>query len=170
MERKELDNLSKDELMERIRTKCNAEMRPLKIMVCFVLVILIYELVDYWWVKSTELSYCALPAIVVLWSAIEVWWKNRMSKCDDAKQMVSLHENYIKYQKAEYFIALVVGVFLAYLFYKDYHASVAPLWLTVFIVGLGVALFCWIVWHLIKLPKELSNPEIDRLRELKEKI
>ncbi len=170
METKKLDNLSKDELMEHIRTKFTAEMKPLKVVICFVLVILVYDLIDYWWGKGTDLSYCALPAIVVLWSAIEVWWKNRMSKCDDTKQMISLHENYFKYNKAVHIIALIVGVLLAYSLFKDYDASEVPLWVTVLTLGLWVAVFCWIVWHLIKLPKHLSNPEIDRLRVLEEKM
>lgn len=170
METKELDNLSKDELMKRIKTKCAKEVNAIKIIGYLALAILVYGLVDYWWGKGMELSYSGLPAIVVLWCFIEVWWKQRMSKCDDAKKMVSLHENYIKYNLAIDVIALVLFVVLSYYFFKDINPDVMPLALTVLIVGLWVALFCWILWRLFKQRKNLSNPEVDRLKELEEKV
>lgn len=166
MEREELNNLSKEELMERIKTKCVADIKPLKVLGYFFLVILVYDILYYGFGDRSGLHYCTVPAIIVLWSFVEVWWKNRMSKCDDASRMIRLHEDYYKYHKVEHIIALIVWVPLSYSLFKDFDASTTPLGWTVLFVGFWIAVFCWVLWRLIKLRKYLFSPEIDRLQKL----
>ena len=164
MEQKDLNSLGKNELMEHIKTKRADEMKSLKGLGSIFLIILVYHLIDYFLAKDSEMKYWLFPAFMVLWSIMEVWWKTRMCKCDDAKQMVSLHDNYYKYLKAEYIIALVLFIPLSYLLFRG-HDTI-PLGLLIFLAVLWIALFCWILWRLIKLLKSCCDPEIERLREL----
>lgn len=164
MQQIDLTNLSKEELMERIKAQRADEIKPIKLLGYLFLVVLIYNIVDYFWGKGSEIKYWAIPALIVLGSFIEVWWKTRMSKCDDAKRMVSLHDNYYKYHKVGHIVVLMIMVPLSYLLFKDYDSI--PLGLLVFLAVLWIAAFCWILWRLIKLRKPLCDPKIDRLREL----
>lgn len=177
MERVELNNFSKEDLMERIQDKYAAKMKPVKIVgFVFLLIVLvvwpfIYGIIYYGCSRDFTLStYWQLPLFLIVCSSIERWWGDKISRCEDAKRMVSLHEKYYKYSKVGYCITLaLMGAFTYSLFasfYKGYQASTSPLAMLVFVAVIWVVLFCWILWRLYRLQQPFCNPEIDRLREL----
>ena len=171
MEREELNNLGKEELMERIKIQ-NAEDLKTKTgcgtIFLVILVLNIFSFVienDIEW--STFLRNCSVPAVIVLWNMIEVWWKKRMNKCNDAEELVSVYEKYTKYRKAEYILALVLWGVLTYPLYLKYNATTSPGWLNILLWGAWVALFCLLLWRLFKKPKKsLTDQDIEHLQEL----
>ena len=165
MERDELNNLGKEELMERIKAKYADDIKGLKGAGYLFLVILAYNLIDHWRGGGSELSYCAFPAVVVLWCFLEVWWTTRMMKCDDAHSLIKVHDNYIKYHKIEHGLGIALWGAFAYSLYKQSLESTQPYATVMFVVVWG-ALFCFIMWRFYKLSKYDSYPEIARLRKL----
>lgn len=166
MKQEDLTKLSKEELMERIKTRNAEDVKANTGCGTIFLVILVLNIFSWADKSDIDWSYCAVPAFFVVWSMIEVWWKKRMDKCNGAEELVSIHKKYIKYRKIELIFALVLMVVLTYPLYLKYTATTVPVWLSIMVWGLWVAFFCWIVWHLLKPKKSPTDQEVDRLRKL----
>lgn len=166
MKQQDLTKLSQEELMQRIKTQNAEDLKGNTDCGTIFLIILVFNLFS-WAVKSDyDWTYCAVPAVFVLWSIIEIWWKKRMDKCNGAEELVSMHKKYIKYRKTEFIVALVLMAVLTYPLYLKYTATTVPVWFTIMVWALWVALFCYILWRLLKPKKSTTEQEIDRLSEL----
>ena len=158
------------ELMERIKNQNAEDAKSNTGCGTIFLVILLLNIFSFAFQNdmawSTALRNCSVPAIIVLWCIIEVWWKKRMNKCTDAEELVSVHKKYIKYRKAEYIVALVVMVIMTYPLYLKYSATTVPVWLCISVWGAWVVLFCLLLWRLFKKPKKSSiDLDIELLQE-----
>ena len=166
MKQQDLTKLSQEELMQRIKTQNAEDLKGNTDCGTIFLIILVFNLFS-WAVKSDyDWTYCAVPAVFVLWSMIEIWWKKRMDKCNGAEELVSMHKKYIKCRKTEFIVALVLMAVLTYPLYLKYTATTVPVWFTIMVWALWVALFCYILWRLLKPKKSTTEQEIDRLSEL----
>ncbi len=166
MKQQDLTKLSQEELMQRIKTQNAEDLKGNTGCGTIFLIILVLNIFS-WAVKSDyDWSYCAVPAVFVLWSMIEIWWKKRMDKCNGAEELVSMHKKYIKCRKTEFIVALVLMAVLTYPLYLKYTASTVPVWLTIMVWALWAAVFCYIFWRLLKPKKSTTEQEIDRLQEL----
>ena len=166
MKQVDLIKLSKEELMERIKSQNAEDFKANTGCGSIFLIILVFNLFSFVGQNEIDWSNCAVPAFFVVWSLIEVWWKKRIDKCNGAEELVSMHKKYIKYRKIEYIVALVLMVVLTYPLYLKYTATTVPVWLTIMVWSLWVAFFCWILWSLLKPKKSSTDQAVDRLSEL----
>ena len=166
MKQQDLTKLSKEELMQRIKTQNAEDLKGNTGCGSIFLIILVFNLFSFVGQNEIDWSYCAVPAVFVLWSMIEIWWKKQIDKCNGAEELVSMHKKYIKCRKTEFIVALVLMAVLTYPLYLKYTATTVPVWFTIMVWALWVALFCYILWRLLKPKKSTTEQEIDRLQEL----
>ena len=166
MKQQDLTKLSKEELMQRIKTQNAEDLKGNTGCGTFFLIILVLNIFSFVGHNEIDWSNCIVPAFFVLWSMIEIWWKKRIDKCNGAGELVSMHKKYIKYRKTEFIVALVLMAVLTYPLYLKYTATTVPVWFTIMVWALWVALFCYILWRLLKPKKSPTEQEIDRLSEL----
>ena len=166
MKQIDLTKLSKEELMERIKSQNAEDLKANTGCGTFFLIILVLNIFSFLGQNEIDWSNCAVPAFFVLWSIIEIWWKKQIDKCNDARELVSMHSKYIKYRKTELIVALVLMVVLTYPLYLKYTATTVPVWLSIMVCCLWLAFFCYILWRLLKPKKSTTEQEIDRLRKL----
>lgn len=166
MKQQDLTKLSKEELMQRIKTQNAEDLKAKTGCGSIFLIILVLNLFSFVGQNEIDWSNCIVPAFFVLWSVIEVWWKKRIDQCNGAGELVSMYKKYIKYRKIEYIVALVLMVVLTYPLYLKYTATTVPVWLTIMVWSLWVAFFCWILWSLLKPKKSSTDQAVDRLSEL----
>ena len=114
MKQQDLTKLSKEELMERIKSQNAEDLKANTGCGTFFLIILVLNIFSFVGHNEIDWSNCIVPAFFVLWSMIEIWWKKRIDKCNGSEELVSMHKKYIKYRKTEFIVALVFGA----LFYK----------------------------------------------------
>ncbi len=161
-----MTKLSKEELMQRIKFQNAEDLKANTGCGTFFLIILVFNIFSFLGQNEIDWSNCAVPAFFVLWSIIEIWWKKQIDKCNDARELVSMHSKYIKYRKTELIVALVLMVVLTYPLYLKYTATTVPVWLSIMVCCLWLAFFCYILWRLLKPKKSTTEQEIDRLRKL----
>lgn len=122
MEQIDLTNLSKEELMERIKTRCAEELRSKKLSFGFILITQVF--MAFYMVLSNYAAKWEFPLflIILLFAMIEAlidgWGYNRLIKCDDAGTLVDTYEKYLKFEKVFLIIAAVVAVLIACLIFS----------------------------------------------------
>lgn len=166
MKQLDLTKLSKEELMERIKSQNAEDLKANTGCGTFFLIILVFNIFSFLGQNEIDWSNCAVPAVFVLWSVIEIWWRKKIDKCNSAGELVSMHSKYIKYRKTEFIVALVLMVVLTYPLYLKYTDTTVPIWLSIMVCCLWLAFFCYILWRLLKPKKSTTEQEIDRLRKL----
>ena len=119
MERVELNNLSMEELMERITNRCAKDLKGYKggVVVCLILLVLMVAYM-LWSHNATAWEYSLFILALLIQYLIEGWWMNKISKCDDAKTLVDTYEKYLKFEKVFLIIAAVVAVLIACLIFS----------------------------------------------------
>ena len=152
--------------MQRIKTQNAEDLKANTGCGTIFLVILVLNIFSFVGHNEIDWSNCIVPAFFVSWIMIEIWWRKKIDKCNSAEELVSMHKKYIKYRKTELIVALVLMVVLAYPLYLKYTATTVPVWLSIMVYGLWVALFCYFLWRLLKPKKSTTEQEIDRLQEL----
>lgn len=156
--------LSKDELMDRIKTRCASDLKDHKNIVYFWLVILVIDILYCAFGNSSDWATCGFPALVVLGSSIEAWWMNKMIKCSDAWSLVTTYGMYKKLGKLLTAIAFVLCLLLLYYFYQEslQYGTKALVVMVVF----GVAALCYFLWLLFFKKKSLTELDVKHLRDL----
>ena len=111
--------ISKEELMERIKTRCAKELKGYK-GACGLFLIFLVFMVAYmlWNHDATAWEYSLFILALLIQYLIEGWWMNKISKCDDAKTLVDTYEKYLKFEKVFLIIAAVVAVLIACLIFS----------------------------------------------------
>ena len=165
MEHQDLNNLGKDELMERITTRCAEELKNYKVVGGFFLILFIYNIIDYFWRPTNSETYGFLvPLIFLIEFLIEGWWSNRLSKCGDAKTLVDTYEKYRKFDKVHGIVAIVVAMLLAGLLFMRTNSN--SIWVAWLCIALFLCLIVWILYRMKKKDKSDTAQEIERLRQL----
>ena len=143
--------LNKDELMDRIKTRCASDLKDHKNIVYFWLVILVIDILYCAFSKSSDWSTCGFPALVVLGSSI-------------AWSLVTTYTKYKKLGKLLTAIAFVLCLLLLYYFYQEslQYGTKALVVMVVF----GVATLCYFLWLLFFKKKSLTELDVKHLREL----
>ena len=156
--------LGKDELMERIKTRCASELKDNKNLIYFWLVILAIDILYCAFGNSSDWGTCGFPALVVFGSSIEAWWMNKMIQCGDAWSLVTTYTKYKKIGKLLTAIAFVLCLLLLYYFYHESlrYGTKALVMMVVF----GVAALCYFLWILFFKKKSLTELDVKHLREL----
>ena len=122
MELIDLTKLSKEELMERIKTRCAQEKKRDKLTYGLILFNLVW--MSLYMVLSNNTARWEFPLflIILLFVMIEAlidgWSYNRLSKCDDAGTLVDTYEKYLKFEKVHLIVVAVVVVLIACLIFS----------------------------------------------------
>ena len=156
--------LGKDELMERIKTRCASNMKDHKNLAYFWLVILVIDILYCGFGNSSGWGTCGFPALVVLGSSIEAWWMNRLIKCSDAWSLVTTYGNYKKLGKLLTAIAFVLLLLLLYYFYQEWQRHGTDALVVMIVVGVGA--LCYFVWSLFLKKKSPIELDVENLRDI----
>lgn len=154
--------ISKEELMERIKTRCAKELKSSKLGGGVCLILLVFMITYMLWThNATAWEYSIVILVVLIEALIEGWWSNRLSKCDDASTLVTTHEKYLKFEKVHYIIVTAVVVVLACLLFLRIFPTESP-------VFAGLLVCCCTLGCLASYNKRntVVAQEINRLREL----
>lgn len=165
MESIALTRSSKEELMERITTRCAEELKSYKAIGGIFLILFLYNIIDFFWSQSSgQWQYALVPLAFMIEFTIEGWWSNRLSKSDNAVTLVATYEKYLKYEKVHSIVAIVVGVLLAgHLLILN---NIKSTWVVWFCLALFCGLIVWILYRMKNMDKSITAQEVNRLREL----
>ena len=163
MEREELNNLSKEELMERITSRCAKDLKRDILVRGLCLFTLVFCMGTYMLMHNAAIAwvYPIIILAILIESIIEGWWCNRLSKCDDAETLVTTYDKYLKFEKGLFIIAAAVAVLIACLLFFRIIPTVSP-------VFAGILVCCIPLVCLGSLNKRKSAiaQDIDSLRKL----
>ena len=161
-----VEKFSKDELIEDIQHEFDTDARNNIGCGGFLLILLVFNLFSAF--KTGNWSTQAWPALawLLLLFIYEIWWKKKMSKCEDAHKLVDMYHKYNKANKILGCIAAIALVlYLCYDIYSDFgEASMTS---TIVFAAIGGILIGVLVWSLFrKRNKQPVEKEIDRLNDL----
>ena len=151
-----VEKFSKDELIEDIQKEFATDARNYMGCGGFFLLLLVLNCFSNRWMENVS-----LPVFVVILAAIEIWWKKKMSKCNDAHRLVAMYDKYRIISKIIAGIAVLALCIYHYIDQGEHSVTSAAIWFLFGIIIVGICL--WSLFRKKKTPVEL---EIDRLREL----
>lgn len=161
-----VEKFSKDELIEDIQREFATDAKNNTGCGGFLLLLLVYNLVNGF-ITGDWLSHeWYAPGILLLLFVFDIWWKKKMSKCEDAHQLVDMYQKYNKANKIlGYLAALALVLYMSYDIYSDFgEVSMTK---TIVFAAIGVILIGVLVWSLFrKRNKQPVEKELDRLRQL----
>ena len=162
MEQIDLSKNSKEELVERITNRCAKDLKSYKIDIGLCLFILVSMATHMLWKHDTtawEYSIVILASLIE--GIIEGWWSNKLSKCDDARTLVTTYDKYLKFEKGHFIIAAAVAVLIACLLFLRIKLSMTP-------VFTGILVCCITFGYVASLKNRKSAiaQDIDSLRKL----
>ena len=156
--------ISKEELMERIKTRCAKELKGYK-GACGLFLIFLVFMVAYmlWNHDATAWEYSLVFLAFLIEYLIEGWWMNKITMCEDAKTLVDTYEKYLKFEKVHLIVAAVVAVLIACLIFT----GILPLTVKSPLFA-GILICCVPLGSLgaFKRRNSAIAQEIDRLRKL----
>jgi len=161
-----IEKLSKEELMEDIQREFATDARNGIGCGVFLLLLLVVNVVDMFSDGNWYSNGLCGPAVLFLLFIFDIWWKKKMSKCEDAHQLVDM---YVKYDKAYrifgFIIAIALELYICYNIYSYFGKVSMTRTLIYSVVAVAVAvILVWALFH--KGNKKPVEKEIDRLREL----
>lgn len=165
-EKKWVEKFNKDELIEDIQREFATDARNNIGCGGFFLVILVYNLVGVFETGDWLSQQWTVPAYILLLFIYEIWWKKKMSKCEDAHKLVDMYQKYNKTNKIlGYIVAFALVLYFCYDIYSDFgEASMTS---TIVFAAIGGILIGVLVWSLFrKRNKQPVEKEIDRLNDL----
>jgi TRAP-type uncharacterized transport system fused permease subunit len=164
-----VEKFSKDELIEDIQHEFATDARNNIGCGGFLLILLVFNLFSAF--KTGNWSTQAWPALawLLLLFIYEIWWKKKMSKCEDAHQLVDMYDKYNKANKTlSYVAAFALVLYICYDLYSDLgKVSTTSILITVAVVGVILGVIVWSLFR--KIDKKPIDKEMDRLRELNTK-
>lgn len=161
-----VEKFSKDELIEDIQREFATDARNNIGCGGFFLVILVYNLVGVFETGDWLSQQWTVPAYILLLFIYEIWWKKRMSKCEDAHQLVDMYQKYNKTNKIlGYLAALALVLYMSYDIYSDFGEVSRTK--TIVFAAIGVIIIGILIWSLFrKRGKRPVEKELDRLRDM----
>ena len=161
-----VEKFSKDELIEDIQREFATDARNNIGCGGFLLILLVYNLIAAFETSDWVSQLWSLPAYFLLLFIYDIWWKKKMSKCEDAHKLVDMYQKYNKANKIlGYLAALALVLYMSYDIYSDFgEVSMTK---TIVFAAIGVILIGVLVWSLFrKRDKQPVEKELDRLRDM----
>lgn len=161
-----VEKFSKDELIEDIQREFATDARNNIGCGSFLLLFLVYNLVGAFETGDWLSELWSLPALFLLLFIYEIWWKRKMSKCEDAHKLVDMYQKYNKANKIlSYILAFALVLYFCYDIYSDFGE--VSMTRTIVFAVIGVILIGILIWSLFhKRDKQPVDKEIDRLNDL----
>ena len=162
MEHQDLNNLGKDELVERITNRCAKDLKHDMLVRGLSLFTLVFCMGTYMLIHNAiTWEYPIVIIAFLIECIIEGWWSNRLSKCDDAETLVTTYDKYLKFEKGLFIIAAAVAVPIACLLFMNIIPSMSPV-----IVGIVVCCIPLVCVGSLNKRKSAIAQDIDSLRKL----
>ena len=161
-----VEKFSKDELIEDIQREFATDAKNNTGCGGFLLLLLVYNLVNGFITGDWLSQLWSFPVLLLPLFVFEIWWKKRMSKYEDAHQLVDMYQKYNKANKIlGYLAALALVLYMSYDIYSDFgEVSMTK---TIVFAAIGVILIGVLVWSLFrKRDKQPVEKELDRLRDM----
>lgn len=161
-----VEKFSKDELIEDIQREFATDARNNIGCGGFFLVILVYNLVGVFETGDWLSQQWTVPAYILLLFIYEIWWKKKMSKCEDAHKLVDMYQKYNKTNKIlGYIVASALVLYFCYDIYSDFGE--VSMTRTIVFSAVVIIIFGILIWSLFhKRDKQPVEKEIDRLNDL----
>lgn len=161
-----VEKFSKDELIEDIQREFATDANNNIGCGGFLLLLLVYNLFSAFDTGDWLSQLWSLPAILLLLLIFDIWWKKKMSKCEDAHQLVDMYAKYNKANKIlAYIAAIALVLYMCYEFYSDFGE--ASMTRTLVFAALIVIIIGILIWSLFrKRDKRPVEKELDRLRNM----
>ena len=161
-----VEKFSKDELIEDIQREFATDARNNIGCGSFLLLFLVYNLVGAFETGDWLSELWSLPALFLILFIYEIWWKRKMSKCEDAHKLVDMYQKYNKANKIlSYIVAFALVLYFCYDIYSDFGE--VSMTRTIVFAVIGVILIGILIWSLFhKRDKQPVDKEIDRLNDL----
>ena len=161
-----VEKFSKDELIEDIQREFATDARNNIGCGGFLLILLVFNLVGAFETGDWLSQLWSLPALLLLLFIYEIWWKKKMSKCEDAHQLVDMYAKYNKTNKILCYIAAsALVLYLCYDIYSDFgEVSMTSTLIFSATVVIIIGILIWSLFH--KRDKPPVEKEIDRLKDL----
>ena len=161
-----VEKFSKDELIEDIQHEFATDARNNIGCGGFFLVILVYNLVGVFETGDWLSQQWTVPAYILLLFIYEIWWKKKMSKCEDAHKLVDMYQKYNKTNKIlGYIVASALVLYFCYDIYSDFGE--VSMTRTIVFSAVVIIIFGILIWSLFhKRDKPPVEKEIDRLNDL----
>lgn len=165
-EKKWVEKFNKDELIEDIQREFATDARNNIGCGGFFLVILVYNLVGVFETGDWLSQQWTVPAYILLLFIYEIWWKKKMSKCEDAHKLVDMYQKYNKTNKIlGYIVASALVLYFCYDIYSDFGE--VSMTRTIVFSAVVIIIFGILIWSLFhKRDKQPVEKEIDRLNDL----
>lgn len=161
-----VEKFSKDELIEDIQREFATDARNNTGCGSILLILLVYCLFSALSTGDWSSDLWSMPAILLPPLVIDIWWKKRMSKCEDTHQLVNMYDKYNKAKKIfSYIVAIVLVLYICYDIYSDFgKESVAITLISIAIAGIVIGLLTWALFR--KRDKMPVEKEMDSLRDM----
>ena len=161
-----VEKFSKDELIEDIQREFATDAKNNIGCGGVFLLLIVYNVISAFSTGDWVSVLWSLPAILLLLFVFEIWWKKKLSKCEDAHQLVDTYDKYKKANKILGFIAaFALVIYICYDIYFDFgKVSIS---VTLIFAAIALIIIGFLVWGMFrKRDKQPVEKEIDRLREL----
>ena len=157
---------SKDELIEDIQREFATDAKNNIGCAGVFLLLIVFNVISAFKTSDWLSALWSAPAILLILFAFDIWWKKKLSKCEDAHLLVDTYDKYKKYNKILSYIAMFALVlYISYDIYSDFGK--VSLTTTLIFVALAVIIIGFLIWAVFgKRDKKPVEKEIDRLREL----
>ena len=161
-----VEKFSKEELIEDIQREFATDARNGMGCGSFILILLVYFIFDSYGIGDWSSHEWYAPGILLLLFVLDIWWKKKMSKCEDAHQLVDMYAKYDKtYRIFGYIGAIVLLLYMCYDIYSDFgEVSLTGTLIRSVIAVIFIGVLVWTLFR--KRGKKPVEKEIDRLRQL----
>ena len=161
-----VEKFSKDELIEDIKREFDSDAKNNIGCGGLVLLLIVYNLIGAFETGDWVSQLWSLPAYFLLLFIYDIWWKKKMSKCEDAHRLVDMYDKYTKANKIfGYIAAFALVLYMGYDIYSDFgKVSLAT---TLLFSALALIIIGFLVWsHFNKGDKKPVEKELEHLRDL----
>ena len=161
-----VEKFSKDELIEDIQREFGTDAKNNIGCGGVLLLLLVLNIISAFVTGDWLSELWSLPAVLLPLFIYEIWWKKKLSKCEDPQRLVDMYDKYKKYNKILSYIAMFALVlYISYDIYSDFGK--VSLTTTLIFVALAVIIIGILVWSVFrKKDKQPVEKELDRLRDL----
>ena len=161
-----VEKFSKDELIEDIQREFATDAKNNTGCGGFLLLLLVYNLVNGFITGDWLSLLWSFPVLLLPLFVFEIWWKKRMSKCEDAHQLVDMYAKYNKTNRILcYILAFAYVLYWCYDIYSDIgEASMTRIVVFAAFIIIIIGILIWSLFR--KRGKRPVEKELDRLRDM----
>ena len=162
----EVEQLGKDELLQRMRVRYAKHAKSCRLHAIGWLVFLLLLIVLYFTGHLTDWVLVVVPLLVAGSNFSDMRWYGKMSRCEDAKTLVELYDKGYRSGKVAAVLALIFVAFFMYelIANTDIENMGVVMFVTMIVLLAAFALF--LVNFVFFKHSIFKNRAIERLREL----